>query len=537
MKRKNKMSLLLLAILTSCTSSTEHSNTHQNTQESTTQNLVETVVDYSLDDERSYTGEMVNHVPHGQGILTWVKTNCVYTGEFKNGLYDGQGTFQWKNNGDSLVGTFANNCPVEGKFTYQNTMSYTGQFNDKWQFHGQGVFDWNTYKKDGSVANYGWLYEGEFKNGAMANCEGKVTFTVARDGSNGEGIYWYRGLMSGFPAVAVGQTGEGFIRFHDGSTYEGDLFVKSASEFIRLGQGIQDFTECTTLTAADFGASYDAKLVKYVGAFDGIAYGWIYGNGIVYFQDVNGNPKGYIKGFWNGTTRIKDWEGQWSEEYLLDGYRNTTEIEYKDVFERKLESFVHSYKEIDMSDKTLLLGTSWFEFWQTSYGDLYPTLDSVNFGIGGSGPMFWSQNINKLQGLKNAPKNIFYMPGGNDLASRGESIDDCVAKTKIVIEDLKKLFPTSHIYVCSFGPSPIRWYLIDSIMSGNQKLLPICEEEGVTYFDLTTCFFDKSNTTGKYYLEGYGSLMTDIWLSDNLHFNEKGYQLVTKVFIDYFSNV
>lgn len=510
-------------------------STPATSQETSTSVTVENVVDYALDNERKYTGEMVNGVPHGQGVLTWVLTNCVYTGEFKNGLYHGEGLFEWRNNGDSLKGTFENNNPKEGKFTYKNTMSYTGEFNSNWQFHGQGTFDWNTYKQDGSVAAYGWLYEGEFRNGTMINCVGKITFTVARNGTNGEGIHWYKGLMSGFPGVAVAQYGEGFIKFGDGSTYEGDLYVKNANEFLRVGQGTQDFTKCTTLSSADFGANHDAKLVKYVGSFDGINYGWMYGNGVVYFNDLNGNPKGYIKGFWNGTTRMGDWNGEWKEDNLLEEYRSTLELEYKDVFERKLEAYVEANKEVDMTNKTLLLGTSWFEFWRTSYNDLLPVLDSVNFGIGGSGPIFWHQNIHHLEGLKNAPENIFYMIGGNDMASRGETVDDSLNKTKIIIDDLKELFPESNIYIVSFGPSPIRWNLINSVIEGNGKLVTICEEKEVTYFDLTTCFFDKDVTTGKYYLEGYGSLKTDIWLSDNLHFNTKGYQLITQVFIDYFS--
>ena len=538
---KNKVYLTLVALfsLSACGGNSVSSVSSNEEKDSSITSIlnIENVIDYALDAERLYTGEMVNGLPHGQGVLTWVETNCVYTGEFKNGLYDGEGLFEWRNNGDSLEGTFKENNPVYGVFTYKNTMSYTGEFNSNWQFHGQGTFDWNTYRANGTVSSYGWLYEGEFKNGTMVNCFGKVTFTVARDGSNGEGVYWYEGKMSGFPAVAVGQYGTGFIKFNDGSTYEGDLFVKNANEFLRVGTGTQDFSNCTTLKSYDFGATHEVKLSKYVGQFNGINYGWIYGNGIVYFVDNNNQPKGYIKGFWNGTTRIGEWNGTFSDEDLLEEYRSTNEIEYKDVFERKLESFVDMNKDVDLSNKTLLLGTSWFEFWTTSYKDLLPVVESLNFGIGGSGPIFWSENIDVLEGLKNAPKNIFYMPGGNDMASRGETVEDSVNKTRKVVQDLKTLFPTSNIFVCSFGPSPIRWHLISSVIRGNGLLQTLCEEEGATYFDLTTCFFDSNKTNGQYYLEGYGSLRTDIWLSDLLHFNALGYQVVTNRFIEFFNSL
>ena len=536
------LGLSMMTILSGCgnknSSSFESSNTgnssiiESSSSSIGTSDTIEQVVDYMLDDERKYTGQLVNGLPEGEGILTWVKTNCVYTGEFKAGAYHGEGLFEWKNNGDSLKGTFENGNPINGKFTYKNTMSYTGEFNESWQFHGKGTFDWNMYNSSGDVTSYGWLYEGEFKNGTMIGCVGKITFTVARNGSNGEGCYWYEGLMAGFPGVAVGQYGKGFIKYGDGSTYEGDVYVQNANSFIRQGKGVQNFETCTTLSAVDFGASHEYKVIDYVGEFDGLSHGWMYGNGVVYFEDLNGNPAGYIKGSWNGTTRTGEWTGTWSNDILKEEYRETSELVYKDVFEVKLEKYVDENKNVDMSNKTLLLGTSWFEFWTNSYNDLLPEIDSVNFGIGGSGPMFWSQNIDLLSSLKNAPKNIVYFPGANDLASRGESIEGTIEKTKTVIQDLKELFPTSNIYLCSFGPSPIRWYLFDSYIEGNEMIKKICENESLTYFDFTTGLFDRENTTGKYYKEGYGSLRTDIWLNDNLHFNSEGYELVTELFLN-----
>ena len=118
-----------------------------------------------------------------------------------------EGAFYWNNLGDKLIGTFDNGYPVTGKYTYSNTMSYTGEFNSEWKFHGEGSFDWNTYNADGSVKSYGWLYEGEFNNGTMVGCVGKVTFTAHRDGSNGEGLLWFEGEMDGFPNIKKGQQG------------------------------------------------------------------------------------------------------------------------------------------------------------------------------------------------------------------------------------------------------------------------------------------------------------------------------------------
>ena len=105
------LGLSIMTILSGCgnknSSSFESSNTgnssiiESSSSSISTSDTIEQVVDYMLDDERKYTGQLVNGLPEGEGILTWVKTNCVYTGEFKAGAYHGEGLFEWKNNGDS----------------------------------------------------------------------------------------------------------------------------------------------------------------------------------------------------------------------------------------------------------------------------------------------------------------------------------------------------------------------------------------------------------------------------------------------------
>ena len=495
-------------------------------------NKVKTVDNYKLDDERIYSGEVINKTPFGYGKLINIKENTVYTGEFKDGLFHGEGLFEWKNKGDSLKGTFENNYPLNGTYTYKNTNYYQGTFNKDWEFHGEGIFNFSTFNNDGSIKTQGKVYEGEFKNNSTSDCYGKLTFDASLTTL---GCQWFEGFMEDNFKISVGQTGVGRIKYDDGSVYEGDTYVESLTNFIRQGNGTQYFDECKTLTSASFGASHTVKLSKFVGEFDGVSFGWIYGNGVVYFTDENNNPRGYIKGNWVGTERIGDWVGRWKKDYLLEEYQNTEELEFRPVFERRLEEYVYINKDIDMINKTLLLGTSWFDFWKTSYEDLYPTLDTINFGIGGSGPIFWSENISALNGLKNAPDKIIYIPGGNDIASRGESIEDTVNKTKIVIEKLNEIFPNTKVYICSFGPSPLRWSLVNTMIYGNELLKELCDEESIFYFDFTTWLFNNYVSNGTYYLEGYGSLKTDIWTSDNLHFNDKGYKLVASKFIEYFS--
>ena len=51
-----------------------------------------------VDRTGSYTGEVKDGIPHGNGVFTTVNSageQWVYTGEFKNGMFDGQGVQEW----------------------------------------------------------------------------------------------------------------------------------------------------------------------------------------------------------------------------------------------------------------------------------------------------------------------------------------------------------------------------------------------------------------------------------------------------------
>ena len=59
----------------------------------------------------SYTGEVFNGVPDGQGV--WDRTNGKYVGEFKDGLPNGDGT--WTSaDGEKYVGEFKDDEEWEG---------------------------------------------------------------------------------------------------------------------------------------------------------------------------------------------------------------------------------------------------------------------------------------------------------------------------------------------------------------------------------------------------------------------------------------
>ena len=112
----------------------------------------------------TYTGEVSNGVPHGQGTLNHPNGEK-YVGEFKDGNLHGKGTYTYgsgPNSGDIYVGEFKDDkFHGQGTYTYADGYKYVGNFKDH-KKNGQGTFTF----PDGSK------YVGEFKDGTLWNGTG-----------------------------------------------------------------------------------------------------------------------------------------------------------------------------------------------------------------------------------------------------------------------------------------------------------------------------------------------------------------------------
>ena len=538
MKRKRTIKLLflsmlsisLLAIAAACggeentetSSGTNVSDTSSSSRpDSSSDSMEEQVTDYMLDEERKYTGTLVDGKPEGEGTLEWVLTNCAYTGEFSNGVYEGKGVFEWNSTGDKLEGIFSCGTPITGKYTYANTMSYEGEFNTEWKFEGEGIFDWNTYNADGSVKAYGWKYEGEFKNGSPEGCRGKVTFNQE---GKGEGVYWFEGEMSGFPEVKKGQQGRGYIVYPDKSTYEGGIYYTSEGEWIRYGEGTQNFFY-TTFTGASAGGEASDKIYCYVGEFDGRNYSWMYGNGVMYFSDISGNPTGYIKGTWDGLIRVGPYTAPWAEEQLLDRWKDTEELTYTDGYLSLFNEYMDKYGETDMADKLLMLGDSQFSkecFSQAT--DLFADeFSAVNIAIGGTTSAWWRDMLDEL--ILGAPKYILVHVGGNDIRT-GTPLETAVRDTKNLIDELAVKYPRAEIFYVSgiVGAFDYEQAFDEKLISLNDQMEEYAEESGnFEYIDVFSVLYSVENKSN-IYDERFGYLQEDLF-TDRLYLTKAAYDL------------
>ena len=122
----------------------------------------------TFQDGGSYTGDVLNGLPHGKGRLT-AANGMTIEGDFVNGYTDGNVVINFNNGGGSYTGTFRNNSG-KGTMVFPNGDKLTGSFIGG-ACNGYGEYTWpsgDTYK--GNFLNNKFNGEGTmyYRNGAVA---------------------------------------------------------------------------------------------------------------------------------------------------------------------------------------------------------------------------------------------------------------------------------------------------------------------------------------------------------------------------------
>ncbi len=167
------------------------------------------------------------------------------------------------------------------------------------------------------------------------------------------------------------------------------------------------------------------------------------------------------------------------------------------------------------SGQVLLVGSSTFRFWTTSKEDL-AEYSTINRGFGGSQMsdvnFYFDRIVSKYQ-----PKMILVYEGDNDLAS-GESPESIFEDFKIFADKVKAQLPNSKVGFCSIRPSIARTNLRDKQLRINDLIKNYCKKNKRFHF---------IDIYKNYFLPN-GDLMPDVFVSDQLHLNKKGYEIWAK---------
>ena len=167
------------------------------------------------------------------------------------------------------------------------------------------------------------------------------------------------------------------------------------------------------------------------------------------------------------------------------------------------------------SDAILFVGSSSIRMWPTR--ESFEEFAVINRGFGGSQISDVHYYAKRIV-LRYKPKVIVFYAGDNDIAA-GESaeqvFDDYKAFTKLVHQELPD---TRIIFVC-IKPSGSRWSLW-TVMSRANRMI-----EGFSDTDRRLFYFDAARPL----LDSEDKPNLDLFLSDQLHLNAKGYEIWTKL--------
>jgi lysophospholipase L1-like esterase len=168
-----------------------------------------------------------------------------------------------------------------------------------------------------------------------------------------------------------------------------------------------------------------------------------------------------------------------------------------------------------------MLGDSITDFWQNRHKSNWDAhlggWKSADFGISGDRTqhVLWRINNGELDGVK--PKVIVLLIGTNNLASNTvfaeNSVDDTAKGVKAIVDTLKEKQPQAHILLMGVFPREDK-PLNDKVDALNARISSLDDGRQVKYLNINASFTDS-----------HGKLLKGVMLRDNLHPDDKGYDL------------
>jgi lysophospholipase L1-like esterase len=184
------------------------------------------------------------------------------------------------------------------------------------------------------------------------------------------------------------------------------------------------------------------------------------------------------------------------------------------------QNFISEIKAFETKDslsmphegQVLLAGSSTFRLWLTYQQDLkdFPV---INRGFGGSQMSDLNFYFDRIV-AKYKPKMILVYEGDNDL-NAGENPDSVIREFKEFVQMVKTKLPNTKVAFCSIRPSLARTAILGKQRAVNQAIKKFCKPQKRVYF---------VDIQKEFYLPN-GEMMTDIFVADRLHLNQKGYEI------------
>lgn len=168
----------------------------------------------------------------------------------------------------------------------------------------------------------------------------------------------------------------------------------------------------------------------------------------------------------------------------------------------------------------LFVGSSSIRKWDNLRND-FPRANVLNRGFGVSHledvNHYFDQTVTPSE-----PKIIFLYAGENDITA-GKTPERVLEDFKRFVTLARGKTPKSKIYFISLKPSPSRWDLREKFQRTNALIKAECEKDKRTKFvDIWAAMLDEK-----------GLPKAEIFIEDNLHMNQKGYDIWRNILAKY----
>ncbi len=173
------------------------------------------------------------------------------------------------------------------------------------------------------------------------------------------------------------------------------------------------------------------------------------------------------------------------------------------------------------SGGAVFTGSSTIRMWKSLQSE-FPNAAILNTGFGGSKASDLENHLFPLV-IRFEPSRVFIYEGDNDLWA-DVTVAEIMTSLDNIVTRLQLINPNIEIYLIGAKPSPSRWEKKQNYMIFNQNLREYCEaNEGVQFIDTWKALTDSS-----------GNARPELYLSDQLHLNEQGYEIWSTLFEPFF---
>lgn len=143
----------------------------------------------------------------------------------------------------------------------------------------------------------------------------------------------------------------------------------------------------------------------------------------------------------------------------------------------------------------------------------FPGLRVMNRGFGGSQLTDISKHFDRVI-LRYKPRQVVIYSGSNDI-NAGKSVDEVVGELKAIVQRIHTELPKTRVLYISNAVNPARWAQREKVLAANQQIAAFLAKDPRDQFvDIVPAM------TG-----ADGQPKADIFVSDRLHMNRKGYEL------------